>query len=77
MSDIDEYTLRVPAELWARVEQRAADAGFASGAAYALYVLEEVTSDEDEGHEPDGAAGLSAQDEGDLVDRLRGLGYVE
>jgi hypothetical protein len=70
----DRVALHLPAELYARVEARARDAGFASPDEYVRFVLEEVTSDDEGAGATDG---LSAEEEGDLVDRLRGLGYIE
>lgn len=70
----DGVSVHIPRPLYERVEERARGAGFATAEAYIHFVLDEVTLD-DEG---DGGAGqMSAQEEGELVDRLRGLGYIE
>ncbi|HEY0025996.1 MAG TPA: hypothetical protein VGB24_24110 [Longimicrobium sp.] len=70
-------TLRIPADLFGRVQSHAGEAGFASADEYVRFVLEEVTGGDEEPGEAGAAAGLTAEEEGDLVDRLRGLGYIE
>lgn len=69
---METLQLEIPSPLLRRIEQRAAETGFASASEYVRFVLDEVMSDEESV-----AAPLSAEEEQDLTDRLRGLGYIE
>ena len=69
----DGVSVHIPRALYERVQERARGAGFASAEAYIHFVLDEVTLDDEGG----AGAQMSAQEEGELVDRLRGLGYIE
>lgn len=70
----DGVSVHIPRALYDRVAERARGAGFASAEAYIHFVLDEVTLDDEENG---GQGQMSAQEEGELVDRLRGLGYIE
>lgn len=72
----DGVSVHIPRALYERVQERARGAGFATAEAYIHFVLDEVTLNDDDGSGGAGAQ-MSAQEEGELVDRLRGLGYIE
>jgi hypothetical protein len=70
---METLQLQIPAPLLRRIEARAGETGFASPAEYVLFVLGEVMADDEGAAE----APLTADEEQDLTDRLRGLGYIE
>ena len=61
-------SIEIPQTLYDKIEQQAKDADFPSADAYVAFVLEEVVEDDE--------AGLSAEDEEKVKERLRNLGYL-
>lgn len=73
-STLETISLQIPAPLLRRVEERARETDFESAQEYILFVLSEVLADEGE---EAASASLTPDEEKDLTDRLRGLGYIE
>ena len=71
----DVVVVHIPVSLFHLIEQRAKEMGFVSGEEYVLFVLIEVTKEEDEVHQEQ--VELTSEEESKVIDRLRGLGYVE
>ena len=71
--------LEVPASLYHQLGQRTREAGFATTQEYVLFVLQEVTREEEPEVRPVAEKGspLSPEEEKKVEERLRGLGYID
>ena len=65
----------LPAELYGRIEERAKTTGFGSVDEYIIFVLKEVLKEEGEGEEEENV--LSEEEEDEVKQRLRSLGYLD
>jgi len=63
----------LPAELYSRIEEKAKTAGFGSVDEYIIFVLKEVLKEE-RGEEE---SVLSEEEEDEVKQRLRALGYLD
>ncbi len=70
----EKKALFLPAELYDRIEERVKATEFNSISEYVIFVMEEVLKEEEE---DEGEKALSKEDEKDVRDRLRSLGYVD
>lgn len=64
-------TVSIPAALFERIEEKIEGTDFASVSGYVKYVLEEILS---EGEEDES---FSKEDQEQIKERLRALGYIE
>jgi len=67
----ERKTISLPAEVYAKIEQRVAGMEFHSVDEYVNFVLEEVLKEE----EPE--TSLSKEDEEEVKKRLKALGYLD
>ena len=65
--------MSLPADLYARIEERAKAASFGSADEYVIFVMEEVLKDEGEGEE----VVISKEEEEEVKKRLKALGYLD
>jgi hypothetical protein len=70
----DTRAVHIPITLYELVEQQAKESDFASAEEYIIFALTELTRSEEPTSE---ASVLSEEDESKIMDRLRGLGYIE
>ncbi len=68
-----EKDVRLPPELYGRIEKRVKDAGFSSVDKYVIFVLEEVLKGEVDEEE----TSFSEEDEEEVKKRLKTLGYLD
>lgn len=66
-------TIEIPGNLYEKLEARITGTDFSSVSDYVVFVLGELLLAE----ESEGKAGLSAEDEGKVKERLRALGYID
>ncbi len=69
--DQDDITIRLPRAIIEKIEGRIKGTGFASPAAYVAYVLGEVLAGDS-----DGEQGFSPEEEEQIKEKLRALGYL-
>ncbi len=74
MNASDTVTVALPRHLYELIEQRAQDADFGSAEEYIVFALTTLTEDEAaQDEQPE----MTAEEEGKVMERLRGLGYIE
>jgi hypothetical protein len=64
--------VQISADLYGRIEERLANAGFSSVDEYVTFVLEEVLRDDEED-----TVAFSKEEEEEVKKRLRALGYLD
>jgi len=69
----ESKAVSLSAELYGRIEERVTATGFGSVDEYVIFVLEEVLKEEGE----EGGRALSKEDEEEVKNRLRALGYLD
>jgi Arc/MetJ-type ribon-helix-helix transcriptional regulator len=76
VEDKDEFiTVSIPTPVCGKIEKRLAGTGFSSVSDYITFVLNEVVSDTCE--EEDAAVPFTKEDEDNVKERLRALGYID
>ena len=73
MKEEEKKALFLPAELDGRIGERVKATGFGSVDEYVIFVLEEVLKEEGE----EGDRAFSKEDEEEVKNRLRALGYLD
>jgi hypothetical protein len=72
----NEFTaVSIPTAVCEKIEKRLAGTGFASVTDYVTFVLNEVVSDTDAAG--DAAVPFTKEDEDNVKERLRALGYID
>lgn len=72
----NEFTaVSVPTPIYEKIEKRLAGTGFASVGDYITFVLNEVVSEAD--REEEAAVPFTKEDEENVKERLRALGYID
>ena len=72
-SNKEVKTLAIPAEIYAKIEERVEATGFGSVDEYIAFVLEEILKDDEE----EDRAAFSKEEEEEVKKRLRSLGYLD
>ena len=74
--NIREFTaVSIPTPVCEKIEKRLAGTGFASVSDYITFVLKEVVSETD--GDGDAAVPFTKEDEDNVKERLRALGYID
>ena len=69
----DKVTIKIPRQLYAKIQQLITESGFNSPTDFIVYVLRDVLSE----HATDGGGELSADELKALKQKLRNLGYLD
>jgi Arc/MetJ-type ribon-helix-helix transcriptional regulator len=75
MNTPDTVAVHLPRALYDVIAQRAQDGEWTSPEEYIVFVLTTLT--EDEAAETEDQPDMTAEEEGKVMERLRGLGYLE
>lgn len=65
-------SIAIPTSIYEKIKERIKDTGFTSVSSYVTHVLKEILAEERKKHEPS-----TREDEEEIKDRLRALGYIE
>ena len=74
VGDEEKVLVGVPTQLFRALEQRARESDFASAEEYIVFVLGEIAREDEEMQDQ---TDLTVEEESKIVERLRGLGYIE
>jgi len=73
----DKYSVKIPEDIYKKIEGRIEEAGFDSVEDYVTYVLREVLASLEEEEEQEEEQVFSEEEEEKVKERLRALGYID